>query len=349
MPLYKTYSDDCVEFEDPVTRRDIKALLDARQIKYLQTDEPAREPTWRRLNNELFSVRPEIQLRVFGFYGKRCNLNFLTHMFNVIHFSVDCIHENVDGIEHLVEMPNLKSLGLGVYGLESFDILHDVTDKLQSISLHLTRSRKPNLAPLHRFKDLRELYLEGQQKHIEVIADLKKLEKVTLKSISTPGLEYLASLKKLWSLDVKLGGIRDFSAIANMKTIKYLELWLVRGLADLSFISTMTGLQYLFLQALRNVTRLPSLTRLRKLRRADLRDLKGLKDIRGLTAAPALEELRYSDASYIEPEDFLPLLRKRRFRRARIACRNNKRQARCDQMLRDHGIHEPPKDDFRFV
>jgi hypothetical protein len=65
------------------------------------------------------------------------------------------------------------------------------------------------------------LYLEGQQQEIEVLSELSTLEEVTLRSISTTNLDYVSGLPRLWSLDVKLGGIRDFSSIADKQSIKY--------------------------------------------------------------------------------------------------------------------------------
>ena len=109
---------------------------------------------------------------------------------------------------------------------------------------------------------MRKLYVEGQQNGIEVIADLQELEDVTLRSISTPGVEYVARLPRLWSLEIKLGSTQNLSAIAGKESIEYLEVWQIRGLSDISAVSSLSGLQYLFLQALRNVTSLPDLSRL---------------------------------------------------------------------------------------
>src|SRR5207244_7008721 len=125
---------------------------------------------------------------------------------------------------------------------------------------------------------------------IEVIADLQELEDVTLRSISTPGIEYVARLPRLWSLDIKLGGIQDLSAIAGKESIKYLELWQIRGLSHISVVASLSGLQYFFLQALRNVTSIPDLSQLTNLRTLVLDNMKGLKIVSAFGKAPACEE-----------------------------------------------------------
>jgi hypothetical protein len=160
--------------------------------------------------------------------------------------------------------------------------------------------------------------LEGQQQGIEVLCELHTLEEVTLRSISTKTLDYVAGLPRLWSLDIKLGGIQDFSSIRGKQSIKYLELWQIRGLSDLSFISSLTGLQYLFLQSLRNVTEIPDLYKLSKLRRLYLENMKGLKDVSAITQAPALVEFSHFSAQNIAPAQYTNLLQMATLKRVRV-------------------------------
>jgi len=39
------------------------------------------------------------------------------------------------------------------------------------------------------------------------------------------------------------------SAIADKESIKYLELWQIRGLGDIGVVSLLSGLQFLFVQS----------------------------------------------------------------------------------------------------
>jgi hypothetical protein len=152
------------------------------------------------------------------------------------------------------------------------------------------------------------LYLEGQQKGIEAISNLKKLEKIVLRSISTNNVDFLINLEHLWSVDIKLGGIKDLSSLTTLPKLKYLELWQVRDLADLSFISKLGTLQNLFIQSLKQLTKLPDFSNNRKLRRIYLENLKGLNDLSTLKNAPSLKEFIYVLAENQEPENILPAL-----------------------------------------
>ncbi len=296
-----------VKFEQNLTRAEIEELALDAPLKVIQCSSPVDPDTWELLNEILFVRRPDIQLRLYGFYSSVCDLSFLAKVSNVRRFAADCLRDAV-GIEHLSCLVHLDELSVGVYSLESFDFLNLIPDGIKSLSLDATKSKKPRLDVLARFSSLRQLYLEGQQQGIEVLSGLSTLEDITLRSVSTKNLDYVSGLPRLWSLDIKLGGIQDFSAIEGKESIKYLELWQIRGLSDISFISSLTGLQFLFLQSLRNVTKIRDLSGLSKLRRFYLENMKSLRDVTAIAQAPALEEFLHVSAQNIPPEKYRDLL-----------------------------------------
>ena len=263
MPIsQRNLSIERVDFEKSLSTAELEVLVANPRLKILQTSSPVEPATWDMLDDMLFSRRPDIELRVYGFYSSACDLSFLRRMRKVRRFAANCLMK-AKGLEYLVCLENIESLSVGIYSLESFDFLEDLPiGRLRTLSLEATKSRRPSLHPLARFDRLRKLYIEGQHKDIEVIANLCCLEDLTLRSISIDGLDFLRGLNHLWSLDIKLGGIRDLSALNGMGGIKYFELWMVKGLQDVSVISTMLGLQFLFLQSLRNISSVPDLSKL---------------------------------------------------------------------------------------
>ena len=308
MPLVKNeLPPDRVEFSKSLSEREIDGLVRDPAIRVLQCSSPVETETWDLLNQSLFTRRPEIQLRVYGFFSSVCDLSFLPCVRRVRHFSADSIMRAV-GTEHLCALENLESLAVGIYDLDSFDFLAGIPGQIKKLSLHATKSKKPGLALLKRFNALTSLYLEGQQKDIDVFSELGTLEELTLRSISLPGLDFLASLNHLRSLEIKLGGITDLSAIEGKDSIKYIELWQVKGLSDLSVVSTLYGLQFLFLQSLRHVREIPDLSKLVKLRRVWLDNMKGLKDVSALQYAPCLEDFVHISAQNMQPEQYETLL-----------------------------------------
>jgi hypothetical protein len=350
MPLAdKKLSKSLVEFKDSLTVREVQALIADKDLKTLQSSRPVNLQTWELLNDQFFTRRPEIMLRIYGFYSLVCDFAFTSRMTNVQHFSADSMIDAV-GIEHIGAMENLESLGVGIYHLEGFGFLNQVTPRLKRLSLGRTKSDKPDLSPLSRFDSLEEIYIEGQKKNIEVLSQLEYLQDVTLRSISTSDIGYLRPLHRMWSLDIKLGGIDDLHAIEGMENIKYLELWQIRGLSDLDVVSSLVGLQFLFLQSLRRVTTLPSLNRLRKLRRVYMENMRGLGDVSSLESAPALEEFVHVNAHTMQPEDYIPLLRNPNLKRAAAGFGSDKKNNRFQELMREHNI-EPLHDfrEFEFV
>jgi hypothetical protein len=315
------------EFGDELTRGEVEQLASDLAVKVVQSEvwRRVKPSTWDLLNEILLARRPDVELRLYGgVYDSLCDLSFVHRVRNVRRFSADCLMR-VEGIEHLGFLQNLEELSIGIYGLESFDFLDLLTPRIRCLSLGATKSKKPRLDALSRFHSLRELHLEGQQGAIEVLSRLPELEKVTLRSISTANLDYICELPRLWWLDIKLGGIRDFSAIESKRSIKYLELWQIRGLSDLGFISSLTGLQFLFLQSLRNVRDIPDLSKLTRLRRLHLENLKGLRDVSAIAKARALEEFSHVSAQNIAPEQYEPLMRMPTLRSVRVGFGSQKK------------------------
>lgn len=296
------------DFDDGLRSNEIESLVGDPALRVIQTSAPVSDSTWQALNDEFFSRRPDVELRVYGHYGLECDLSFASRMSNVRRFAADSLTK-ARNAEHIAEIPGLESLSLGIFELESFRVLDLVDPGLTTLRLGATRSKKPDLSPVDRFKRLNVVYIEGHTKNIEVLAVLQDLEDVTLRSVTTPDLEYLRPLDKMWSLDLKLGGISSFSGIEGKPNLKYLELWQIRGLSKLDVLSDLPGLQNLFLQSLPRVEVIPSLERSRSLRRIRLMSLKGMSDFTALETAPGLEEFALIEGNSQDPEQLIPVLR----------------------------------------
>lgn len=335
------------QFNDSLTRQAVEGLVSNSALQVLQCSSPVSNATWDLLNSSFFTRRPDVQLRVYGFYGKVCDLSFLTRMQNVRRLSADCLMQ-ATGVEHLVELDKLETLAIGISDLKDFEFLSKVPKNLRELSLEGTKSKKPRLRLLERFDSLVALYLDGQQNDIEVLAQLETLEDLTLRSISTSDLSYLKSLKQLWSLDIKLGGIADLSAIENKSSIKYLELWQIRGLNDIGVVSSLTGLQFLFLQSLRHVRRIPDLARLSHLRRIWLENMKGLEDISALASAPSLEEFAHTTALNCQLFQYEQLLSHPRLRRMFVGFGSERKHRALESKMSQAGIEKYSHEEFVF-
>jgi len=349
MPLpEKRLSLDRVDFRGSLSGAEIDSIVVDDRVRVLQTSEPAGVDIWELHNDRFFSRRPDVQLRIYGHYGLTCELSFLPRMNNVRRLSVDCL-DGASSVDALAKLKGLQSLGIGIRSLESFDFLSGLDGScLTDLALMATFSKRPSLSLLAGFDKLERLYLEGQQKDIEVIARLTLLQDLTLRSVSVVDLHFLRKLPSLWSLDIKLGGCRDLAALAGLQNLKYLELWQIKGLRDLVPVSSMTGLQYLFLQSLRQVTCLPNFTDLQHLRRVHLENMKGLSTLVPLETAPALEELVCVSAKDLRPKDFEALLRKPTLKRLLAGLGSDSANSAVRVMMQEAGIEVYQRHPFSF-
>jgi protein phosphatase 1 regulatory subunit 7 len=324
----------CLDKGDSVS--DVLKLVDSQPLKVLQFSKPLPQRLLESLNEEFFPRRPDVELRVYGFYGGVCDLSFCSRMLNVRKFRADCL-QNATGVEHIPKMQQLESLGLGIYDLDSFKVLEEVNPGVTELFLLETKSKKPDLAAIVGFHSLKRLCLVGQQKNIDVLSSLRTLEDLTLGSITVQSLHMVRALPELSFLRITLGGTNNLSELQNMRTLKYLELWKILGLEDINFISTLTGLQSLFLQELTRITKLPSFNELVNLRRIVLDGLKNLIDISALAGAPSLSELSHL-SSKLPIDDYLPLLKTGNLKYANVGFGNIKKNEHLKLLCQENSI-----------
>jgi len=120
------------QFDDSVTETDLRELAKDPRIKVLQCSMPVRNAKWLLINECFFATRPDVLLRVYGYYSLICDLGFAAEMTNVRRFSADCLMK-AKNIGAIAEIPDLESLSLGVFELEGFQVLESLPSTLTEI------------------------------------------------------------------------------------------------------------------------------------------------------------------------------------------------------------------------
>jgi hypothetical protein len=294
------------ELKTPVTKEQLRPL-DAR-CKVVQFCEPLTDTDFRRVA-EFMRDYSSVPLRVYGHYSESCDLEFLRYFGFLRGFQVD------------------------VLKVKDFSGLNNLSSDLEYLGLGQTLSKKHSLCFLERFKSLRELFIEGHTKDIEVIGQLIKLEELTLRSVTIPNLAILKPLTQLLSFNLKLGGTKDLSLLSDIGKLRYVEIWMVKGLTNLEVIADIRSLQYLFLQALKGVTVLPSLQGMPLLRRVHLETMKGLYDLQSIANAPVLEELLILDMKHLKSDALAPFLGHPTLQRATVGLGNTKKNKAVKELL----------------
>lgn len=293
-------------FGPSVTSDSLRALAAEPRIRVLQTYEAIPIDVWRLVDAEFCTRRPDVTVRVHDTPMGTCDYSFARELRHVRRFAAES--REAANIEAIAEIPLLHELSLSIFEAKNFDLLDVLSPTLTGLSLGLTRSKKPRLRALSRFPGLKTLFIEGHVRDIEVISELRQLEDLTLRSVTTPDLSFLAPLDRLLSVDLKLGGIRRFDGLEDKPSVRYLELWQIRQLPDVDIVGRLPGLQNVFLQSLPLIRTLPPLDSAVALRRIVLEKLSGLCEVSALRTAPALEAFAVLNAVGLEPEMFQPVL-----------------------------------------
>lgn len=251
------------EVSSPLSDEDLRPL-DPR-CNVVQFSSPLRDQDFLKLSRFLVEY-PTVPLRIYGHY-----------------------ETGVEDLSFLRYFPTLRGFYSDVFETKSWDGLEFLPDNLERLALGATR-KSLSLACIARLRGIKDLHLEGHKKDLKTIASLVNIEFLDLRSISLPDLSLLESLPKLRGLALRLGGTNNLT-FPDLPDLRYLELWMIRGLTDISGITRLGNLRYLFLQDLKNVSTIPSLHVMPKLERLHLVNMKGLTDLSPISEAPNLQEL----------------------------------------------------------
>lgn len=293
------------EVRSPLSEEDLRPL-DPR-CNVVQFRSPLTDDDFQKLSRFLAQY-PTVPLRIYGHYA-----------------------DGIEDLRFLRYFPTLRGFYSDVFETKSWDGLEFLPDNLEFLGLGATR-KSLSLAALARFKEVRDLGLEGHKKDLEAIIPLVNIEFLSLKSISLPNLSLLEPLRKLRGLALRLGGTKELK-FPDLPDLRYLELWMIRGLTDISGISDLDNLRYLFLQDLKNVTALPSLRAMPKLERLHLENLKGLTDLSPVSEAIGLRDLLLISMNHLKLDNLRCLLNHPSLRAATIGLGSLRRNKDASELL----------------
>jgi hypothetical protein len=286
----------CPDLSGVVTAEEARELAEIPGLERVQFRQPVDPASWPVLERELFSKRPDVALRVFGNVDGDApvSLAFLHDVPSVRSFWFDGVR-GVSDLESLGALPRLETLRFSVESLTDFRFLESVATSLTRLHVGWTRSRRPSLAPIARFRRLTHLSVGGHRRGFGALAELGALVELRLSRMKDPGFTALTGLPNLRRLEIDLGGAKDLSGVARLAQIRRLGLCWIRGLTDLSFLSGMTNLEVLELDRL-TAPELPDLSRLTRLGRLEVAGLTRLESWDAIATAPALTVLTGSHA-----------------------------------------------------
>jgi hypothetical protein len=141
--------------------------------------------------------------------------------------------------------------------------------------------------------------------HAEITDDdaswLEDVTQLTLWNVTMPP-DFLGRLAHLRWLDIR-GGSGEGLSVRHARSLEYLAVNQVRGLADVSEIALLPKLRYLDLYGLAKLSTLPSLGKLSALNRINIGQMRSLSSFSPLLDAPNLKELMLIRKIAVSPAD----------------------------------------------
>lgn len=291
--------------ETELSEKRIAEIIKNKEIKTVQTSKYVSSDKLP-LINKIFKERPDIDFRIYGFYegGKSvCDISFLERLPAVRNLMIDSVFfiENIDVLKSL----RLKCLHLEVFELKDFSVLQYIDEGLESLFLNNEKGGGAvfDCEWLLRFKSLRELYLGKLKKNIELLAEIRSLNKLTLRGISLKSLDFLRK-SNVSDLAVHWCAMNDLSSLAQNDNILRLELFRINKLEELSFIGTLKNLEEFRLIWLSHVFSFPDIGNNLHLKKIYIDTLKNLWDVSAIANSQSVRNIEIICSSKV---DLLPL------------------------------------------
>ena len=268
-----------------------QALKENDEVIIQFSDKTYNDKILSELNELCDRYGDNFTIRFYGHHSNRFNCKIVNKIPNVKSLCVDCLLK-ADHVEAITKLNNLKKLVLGVYELNETEILSAPNFKnLTKLFISDTKTKALNLEYLKVYNQLEYLIVCKHTKNINAIGELKKLNQLSLNSISKVPIGFVNQIPNLKTLRIILGGRENIHELEG-STIEHLDLIWIRGFNNLSNISNFKNLKSLLVE---DNIQLPSIhfdQTLTALKDIKILNCKTLASVTGLGSLPALNNLR---------------------------------------------------------
>lgn len=292
---------------------------------------------WRKLNDVIFKIKPEISLRIYGY--EDLDLKFLENLPDLQNISLEV--NTIKNEQSLAQLSHLTRLVLFVKEHPNFDFFHSFVSSLEYLYLGTddAKQAKVDISSITKFKELKQLTLVRQSKNLQnIIPQFRELKELTLNSVGGMNdIRFISEMKNLHKLGLNNCGINNYDSLSDMAQLKCLSMWKASKLQTLDVLSEMKGLQFLFLQTVNNPIAFPDISKLEKLRRIVLYAVKQIRDFNPIIESQSVKEFAFYEIKNQEPEDFEPILKNKNIEKAYLWSFHTGYRKRMDELMAKYG------------
>lgn len=271
----QTYTDGALSYLGyaDITEQILNEIVNNKRIKWIQISDYLPDEAYQIIDR-LLSMRPDFTFRIFNFSKREeIDISFLTKMPNLSKLWIDCIHLQNNSVRinlSLLTKLNLKSLNIECFDLKDYEFVQNLSDDLEELTIYADttgRGIKFDCEWLLKYKNLQTLWLgKKAKKNIESICQLPKLRSLSLRGIKITDFSFLYEMN-LEKLALLWNSNNDLHELAELKTLKEIELWRINKLSDISFLEKLTNLEIIKLEDLKHIKSLPDLSGHRNLQK----------------------------------------------------------------------------------
>ena len=265
----KTWSNGVLShlgYED-IDEQTLNEIVNNKKLKWIQISGYLPNEGYEKIDH-ILSLRPDITFRLFHFLDNDdVDISFLLNMPHVKRLQIDSIdcrnNPQRINLSVLAEL-RLVSLRIECFDLRDYEFVQYLSDELEELSIMAdTMSAGINFecSWLLKYRNLQTLWLgKKAKKKIETISQLPKLKSLSLRGIKITDFSFLCQMN-LEKLALLWNSNNNLHELAELKSLKEIELWRINKLSDISFIKELTNLEVIKLQDLKHVNNLPDLSK----------------------------------------------------------------------------------------
>lgn len=271
----ETWSNGVLEYVgyNDIDEQKLTEIRDNKKIKWIQISDYLPDEAYEKID-QILSMRPDVTFRLFHFLNeKQIDISFLRSMPNVKRLDIDCIDFRNDpekiNLSVLTEL-GIRSLHISCFDLRDYSFIQDLSTDMEELLIMadtMGAGIKFDCKWLLKYKKLHTLYLgKKAKKNLECISQLSELKSFALRGIKITDFSFLKRMH-LEKLALLWNSNNDLHELADLSSLRELELWRINKLRDISFIKDLVNLKVIKLQDLKHVTYLPDLSMQKGLQR----------------------------------------------------------------------------------
>ncbi len=276
-------------FHDPLvtTSEKIAQVIASGRTPVLQFGTAPNSSVLGRMNEFCREFGESVQIRFFGFAWKEFDTSILARLPDVANLSIDTIRA-ISDFSPIAGLTKLTQLRFGVFEQADGAFLKQLDiGRLTHLNLSENKRRNYDLSPLFAAKTLEHLFIQGNDRGIEAIAQLPRLKNVSLSGFpKRHDLQFLNGLAPLRTLSLILGSRQSIAEFTHPGLSKLEIIW-VRYLEDIGPLNRFSSLEELAVEDQNRLTVLD-------LRGLDLRGLR-IANCKNLERIEGLGEQRHLD------------------------------------------------------